>query len=427
LIQLLQKFKPYHRLIQNFTSLSILQIANYLFPLIVLPYIVRVLGPAKYGLINFAVAFIAYFNLISDYGFSLSGTKEVSIIRDDKEKLSKTFSAIITIKLLLSIVSFLFFIAIVYFIPFFKNNWEVYVLSYGFVIGGVLFPSWFYLGIEQMKYITIIQVLIRSIITVLIFILIKEESDYLLLVLLYSITQVMIGISGLLVARFKFQIRLKVPTLDDLKVRIKSGWNIFQSMIAINIYTTSNTFILGLFASEAVVGYYAAADKIRTAFQGVQSVLSQSVFPFVNNLLKESFDKFINFNKKLIFFAGGIGLILTITLFLFAPGITSLILGEQYLQSADILRIISIVPFLVSLSNVFGIQIMLPLGHDKTFNKIITTAAFIHIILLLTLIPEYFAIGTAVSVVITELLVTLLMFLFVVRSRILYKKSHLRY
>jgi len=174
LIQLPQKLKPYQRLIQNFTSLSILQIANFLFPLIVLPYVVRVLGPAKYGLINFAAAFIAYFNLISDYGFNLSGTKEISIIRDDKEKLSKTFSTIITIKLLLSIFSFLIFIPIVYFVPFFKNNWEVYVLSYGFVIGGVLFPSWFYQGMEQMKYITIIQVVIRSIVTALIFVLIKK-------------------------------------------------------------------------------------------------------------------------------------------------------------------------------------------------------------------------------------------------------------
>ena len=122
MVQFPQKLKPYQILIQNFTSLSILQIANYLFPLIVLPYVVRVLGPAKYGLINFAVAFIAYFNLISDYGFSLSGIKEISIIRDDEEKLSKTFSTIITIKLILSIVSFFIFIVIVYFIPFFKNN-----------------------------------------------------------------------------------------------------------------------------------------------------------------------------------------------------------------------------------------------------------------------------------------------------------------
>jgi len=230
-----EKFKPYQRLIQNFTSLSILQIANYLFPLIVLPYVVRVLGPAKYGLINFAAAFIAYFNLISDYGFSLSGTKEISIIRNDKIKLSKAFSVILTIKLLLSIVAFLFFILLVYFIPFFKNNWEVYVLSYGFVIGGVLFPSWFYQGMEQMKYITIIQVVIRSIVTALIFILIKKEDDYLLLVLLNSIAQIMIGILGIAFALAKFKIKFRPPSFEEIKIQLKSGWNIFQSMIAINI------------------------------------------------------------------------------------------------------------------------------------------------------------------------------------------------
>ena len=111
MLNLPEKLKLNRILIQNFTSLSILQIANYLFPLIVLPYVVRILGPAKYGLINFAAAFIAYFSLMCDYGFSLSGTKEISIIRDDKEKLSRTFSTIITIKLLLSVVSSLLFIS----------------------------------------------------------------------------------------------------------------------------------------------------------------------------------------------------------------------------------------------------------------------------------------------------------------------------
>jgi len=420
LIQLPQKLKPYQRLIQNFTSLSILQIANYLFPLIVLPYVVRVLGPAKYGLINFAAAFIAYFNLISDYGFSLSGTKEISIIRDDKEKLSKTFSAIITIKLLLSIVSFLFFIAIVYFIPFFKNNWEVYVLSYGFVIGGVLFPSWFYQGMEQMKYITIIQVVIRSIVTVLIFILIKEEGDYLLLVLLNSIAQIMIGIFGVVIALVKFKIKFRPPSFNEIKIQLKSGWNLFQSMIAINIYTTSNTFILGLFASETIVGFYAAADKIRIAFQGIQSVLSQTVFPYVNSLAKESYEKFLFFVKKLLKLETAIGFSISLILFIFSPQLVELLLGEKFVKSGELLRIISFVPFLVSLSNVFGIQTMLPLGFDKAFYKIISVAAFIHIILLLTLIPEYFAIGTAVSVIITEFLVTILMFVFLKYKKILF-------
>jgi len=420
LIHFPQKLKPYQRLIQNFTSLSILQIANFLFPLIVLPYVVRVLGPAKYGLINFAAAFIAYFNLISDYGFNLSGTKEISIIRDDKEKLSKTFSTIITIKLLLSIFSFLIFIVIVYFIPFFKNNWEVYVLSYGFVIGGVLFPGWFYQGIEQMKYITIIQVVIRSIVTVLIFILIKEESDYLLLVLLNSIAQIMIGIFGVVIVLLKFQVRFKLPSLEEINIQLKSGWNIFQSMIAINIYTTSNTFILGLFASEAVVGYYAAADKIRLAFQGIQSVLSQTVFPYVNSLVKESYEKYILFIKRLMKLEFVIGFSISLFLFIFPYQITDLLLGEKFAESGDLLRIISILPLLGSLNNVFGIQIMLPLGYDKAFNNVISYSALLHIIMLIILVPKYLAVGTTVSAVITEFIVTIFIIWFVRKNKIVY-------
>jgi len=425
LIQLPQKLKPYRRLIQNFTSLSILQVANYLFPLIVLPYIVRVLGPAKYGLINFAVAFIAYFNLISDYGFSLSGTKEISVIRDDKDKLSKGFSTIITIKLLLSIFSFFIFIIIVYFIPFFRNNWEVYVLSYGFVIGGVLFPSWFYQGMEQMKYITIIQVVIRSIVTVLIFVLIKEESDYLLLVLLNSSAQITIGILGIFISLVKFKIKFRTPSLEEIKIKLKSGWNIFQSMIAINIYTTSNTFILGLFASEAVVGYYAAADKIRMAFQGIQSVLSQTVFPYVNSLAKESYEKFILFIKRLLKLEFAIGFSISLILFIFSYQLTDLLLGEKFAASGELLRIVSALPLLISLSNLFGIQIMLPLGYDKSFNKIITLSAIFHLIILFLLVPKYFALGTAIGVVITEFIVTILTYFFVWKKKILYSNNEI--
>ena len=419
MLNLPEKLKLNRILIQNFTSLSILQIANYLFPLIVLPYVVRILGPAKYGLINFAAAFIAYFSLMCDYGFSLSGTKEISIIRDDKEKLSRTFSTIITIKLLLSVVSSLLFILIVYFIPFFKNNWEVYVLSYGFVIGGVLFPGWFYQGIERMKYITIIQVFVRSIATVLIFMLVNEENDYLLLVLLNSSAQILIGVAGLIVAGIKFKIKFRLPSFEEIKSQLKSGWNIFQSMIAINVYTTSNTFILGLFASETIVGYYAAADKIRMAFQGVQSVLAQTVFPHVNSLVKESYEKFILFIKRLLKLEVIIGFSISLLLFIFSPQLVKLLLGEKFVTSGELLRIISVLPVLISLSNIFGIQIMLPLGYDRAFNRIISSAALLHILLLIVIVPAYFAIGTSIAVVITESVVTLLTFLFVMRKKIL--------
>ena len=414
-----KKIKQYENLVQNFTSLSILQIANYLFPLIVLPYVVRVLGPAKYGLINFAAAFIAYFNLLCDYGFSLSGTKEISVIRNDKEKLSKIYSTIITIKTIFLVISFAILLLIVYLIPFFRENWDVYLLTYGFVIGGVLFPGWFYQGIEQMKYITFIQVFVRSISTALVFVLIKKTDDYLLLVLLNASAQVLIGVMGQVIALVKFNIKYKLPSVAEIIARLKSGWNIFLSMVSINIYTTSNTFILGLFASETIVGYFAAADKIRMAFQGIQSVLSQTVFPYVTNLAKQSYNDFIRFIKKLLKIEITLGLTVSIILFIFSYQLTDLILGEKFAASGELLRIISILPLLISLSNLFGIQTMIPLGYDRAFNSIISSSALLHIILLLILVPKYFAVGTSVAVVITEFVVTLLTFLFVLRKKIL--------
>jgi PST family polysaccharide transporter len=421
-ISLPKKFKSYDNLIKNFTSLSILQIANYLFPLIVLPYVVRVLGPAKFGLINFAAAFIAYFGLICDYGFSLSGTKAVSIIRDSKSELSKIFSSIITIKVILFCVAFVVLLAFISFIPLFKKDWELYLISYGIVLGNVLFPMWFFQGIEQMKYITLIQVFIRSIATVLIFLLIKEEADYILLVVLYSSTQILIGVIGIITAVTKFQLKLSLQPFNILKSHLISGWNIFLSMVSINLYTTSNTFILGLFASEATVGYYAAADKIRIAFQGLQSVMSQSVFPYVNKLAKESKARLLSFNKQLLKLEGVVSLIVSIILFAFAHQLSDLILGPEFSLSGKVLRILSILPFLISLNNVFGIHTMIPLGFEKSFSSIISGAAIVHIVLLLILIPQYFAIGTAIVVSITELLITVLMFLFLKKHKISFFK-----
>ncbi|MGD8306377.1 MAG: flippase [Ignavibacteria bacterium] len=413
------KLLPYRTIFKNFTSLSILQIANYLFPLIVLPYIVRVIGPSKYGLINFAAAFVAYFNIICDYGFNISGTKQISIIRDDKIKLNITYSNIVTIRILLSVIGLIILLLLVNLIDMFDVNRTVFLLSYGTVIGYALFPGWFFQGIEQMKYITIIQLIIRSIVTALIFILIKEEGDFILLILLNSLAQIVIGICGLIVAKTKFQIKFSFPKFRELRIQLKEGFSIFSSTVAINLYTTSNTFILGLFASETIVGFYAAADKIRIAFQGIQSVLSQTVFPHVNNLFKKSRQEYLIFIRKLMKLQVVLGFCISLILFVFSKEISDIILGEQFLSSAVLLRIISPLPFLISISNIYGIQIMLPMGLESIFNKIISLAAFIHLIILLILVPMFSAVGTSAAVVFTEFLISMIMLLYIRKRRIL--------
>lgn len=405
-------------LVKNFTSLSLLQLANYIFPVITLPYLVRVLGPEKYGLINFAAAFSAYFVIITDYGFNLSATQEISVNRNDKEKVSEIFSSVLTIKIILFFLSSGIFFLIVNMFELFSNDAGLYSIMFIGVVGIVLFPLWVYQGVEQMKYILIINVAIRSVTIVSIFLLVKVENDYLLLAVIYTITQVMTGITGLFFAIRKFDLRYLFPSKVQLLEQLKKGWNLFLSSIWINLYTTSNVFILGLFAPNSVVGYYSAADKVRIAFQGILSSMSQSVFPYVNKLLAESYQKFISFNRKLLKISFMIGIIISSSLFLFAEPIVKIVLGNEYSPSVIVLRIIAWLPLIIFLSNVFGIQTMLPLNYQKKFSQILFLAALINLMISFSIVPSYFEIGTAVSMLVTEIFVTLSFFIFIRMKRI---------
>lgn len=410
--KLVEKIHNNKVLFKNFTSLSLLQLANYIFPIITLPYLVRVLGPEKYGLINFATAFAGYFTILTDYGFNLSATQEVSVNRNNKEKISEIFSSVITIKTLLFFLSGMIFLGVTFLFPLFHSHINLFTVTFLGVMGTVLFPLWLYQGVEQMKYILIINVMIRSITVIMIFVIVRTENDYLLLAVLYTITHLVIGTIGLIFAIRKFAIKYKLPSSNDLLEHLKKGWNLFLSTIWINLYTTSNVFILGLFAPNNVVGYYAAADKIRIAFQGVLSSMSQSVFPYVSKLLSESYERFIGFNKKLLKIAFTAGLGISIILFLFAEPIIDIVLGKDYAQSIAVLRIIAWLPLIIFLSNVAGIQTMLPLNKHSSFSVILFFAALINLTLAFILVPNYFAIGTASAVLITEIFVTVTFFIF---------------
>jgi PST family polysaccharide transporter len=413
-----ENIKPYKTLIKNFTSLSILQIANYIFPLITLPYLVRVLGPEKFGLVNFAMAFAAYFMIITDYGFNLSATQEISIHRNNVQRISEIFSSVFTLKMLLFVFSTLIFITIVLIVPLFKEYLILFEITFLSVLGTALFPLWLYQGIERMKYILIISVSVKVITTILIFIIIQSENDFIKLAGLNTLNQFAIGIIGLMFALKKFRIKYTFPNKSLLSQQLRRGWNLFLSTVSINLYTTSNVFILGLFAPANVVGYFAAADKVRMAFQGILSPMSQSVFPFVNKLLSESYDRFISFNKKLFKIALIVGAVISVSLFLFAEQIVNIVLGIEYQTSIPVLRIIAWLPLVIFLSNVFGIQTMLPLNKHKNFSSILFFAAILNLTLSFIVVPIYFEVGTSISVLLTEIFITLAFFVFIKKSNI---------
>lgn len=402
------------KLFSNFISLSVVQIANYIFPLITIPYLVRVLGVEKFGLISFAQAFILYFSLITNYGFNLSAPRSISINRDDLSEVSKIFNSIMILKVILMFFSLIILSLTVLVFDKFRDEWIVYLFTFGFIIGEVLFPLWFFQGMEKMKSIAILSLLSKLFYTVSVFIFVRSEVDYILVPLLNSLGIILSGIISLWIVIKNFNILLSIPSFTDLKIQLKEGWSIFFSNIAISVYTISNTFILGIFTNDTIVGYYSAAEKIIRAFQGLLNPIFQSVYPHISKLAivsKESALKLIN---NLGWMIGLFTMIISSLIFLFSEEIIYLFLGGSFLRSVTVLKILSFIPFLIGLSSIYASLFMLGFGYTKKWSKIILTASFVDVMLVLLFvwIIPLGEVGVSISWLFTEIFVVMISYLY---------------
>ncbi len=419
-IKLKQKFQKeeHKRLLSNFISLALLQGINYILPLITFPYLVRVLGVEKFGLLAFASATIAYFNILTDYGFNLTATREISIYRDNKSKLNEIFSSVIIVKFILMIVSFILLLVLIFSFPKFREDCKIFILTFGMIIGQVLFPQWFFQGIERMKYITFLNILAKGLFTIAIFIFIHKSSDYWKVPLINSLGFIVAGAIALYIIFKDFNIKFSFQRLNVLKQYFIDGWHIFISNIAISLYTVSTTFILGLFTNNTIVGYYSIADKIKSAVQGLLGPVSQTIYPYISKKVKENKLAGLKFIKKIIIYIGIFSFVLSFLLFLFAPEIIHLVAGAKYDRSILVLRIIAFLPFIIALSNIFGIQTMLNFNRKKAFSKILISGSVLNIILSIILVPLFQEIGSAISVLIVEFYITLIMFIYLQKTGI---------
>jgi PST family polysaccharide transporter len=419
------KIKRNKTLIFNFTSLSILQICNYIFPFITLPYLVRVLGPERFGFVNFIIAFTGYFGIITDYGFNLSGTQSISVNRDDKTQLNKTFSSILLIKLMLFAACSIIFIICLFCINRFAEDWLAYSAGFLSVFGSVLFPVWLFMGLEKMKYVSIINITVKLLFTISIFVLIINRSHSVLYLFIYSLHLIIIGLMGIYVSIVNLKLKFVWPSKAELIFHMKEGWYVFLSTFSISLYTISNTFILGLFASNEVVGYFSAADKIRSAVQGFFSSASQAVYPHLSSLFVQSRQAALSFVKKFFYIIVCLGSIASILTMIFAEKIVIIFLGTQYRESVVLLQIISFLPLIIMIGNVFGVQTLLNAGYKKAFSKILAISAAVNIVISFVFVPKYLALGTSIIVMIVESFVTLGFYFQLNKNNIhIFRKSH---
>lgn len=388
--------------LHNVISLSELQVITYLFPIILIPYLFRMIGPEKFGLIAFAQAFVQYFCILTDYGFNVSATKEIALCIEQKIKVRKVIAAVMTVKAVLGLFSFLILGTLVYFVPKFRNDWMVYVLSFGAVLGGALFPAWFFQGAERMKYTAQLNIIGQFIFAFCIFSFIRGPRDYLLVPLITSLVALMTGLWGQYILLSRFDIHFQLPEYQDIRQQLQAGWNVFISNVAINAYTITRVFAVGLLTNNTTTGFYSIAEKIANAVQTFPlSSFSQAIFPRLSKIFKRNKAKAFEIMQQVQLITIMISLIFLPAIFIFAPLIVKLVCGGDYPATILSLRFLLVSIFFIS-SNAFRVQFLLVCGKTDIYSRIHITMAILGLPLIILFIYSFSYVGAAMATAIIE-------------------------
>src|SRR5699024_6176021 len=226
----------------------------YVFPLLTIPYLAKVIGVDSFGKIAFASAVVVWFQTIADWGFNFTATRDVAKNRDDKEKVSEIFSNVLWARMLLAVLSFLLLVIAILLIPEFKENKSILLITFLLIPGHILYPDWFFQAIEKMKYITIFNLLSKLLFTILIFVFIKKKSDFILQPLFTTLVYIVSGVIVMYLIKVKWKIKIKQPGIKNILKTIKGSTDVFINNITPNLYNSFSIVLLGFWGGPVANG-----------------------------------------------------------------------------------------------------------------------------------------------------------------------------
>jgi PST family polysaccharide transporter len=375
-------------------------------PLITLPYLVRVLGVENFGLVNFSLAIIMYFNILVSFGFNLSATRDISINRDNLEKISEIFSAVMIVKIIIACISLLILSVLILFVNMFSEHAMLYYATFGIVIGNVVFPSWFFQGMERMKYITYINVISKISFTILIFVLVKNNTDYIFVPILNSLGAVLGGLYSLWLIFKLFNVKVRVPSRKIIQEQVKNSYHFFLSRVASNGSRYFATTMIGIYFGNTLVGYYSMVEKLFYAFMSLGGIVSQTIYPYMSRT------KNIIFFKKLFLIVISTSILILIPVMYFNEELLFVVFHVK----SDMLSTIFIIVFSGSIfgiaSALVGYPLLAAFGYIKEANNSLIYASLLYVLYILftTLILQNIFYVSAALVIYEFLAITFRLF-----------------
>jgi PST family polysaccharide transporter len=381
------------RLGDNFLSLLVLQFINYLLPLFLIPYLIRILGIEGFGIYSFILAIIMYGVQMSDYGFELSATYHISLHQNNPDKINEIFSSVLIIKLLIALFYLIFLTLLTYLIDKLFLYQELIFLTFGMLLGHILSPLWFFQGVEKMRYIMYLNGISKLFFTLAVFLVVKEDSDLYLLILLNTVITLIIGISSLYLAIKKFNIRVSFQSWNRLLFYLKEGWYIFTSKFAVEFYTTVNMILLGFFASPLIVGYYAVSVKIIHAIGSLLDPLTRTVYPYLVKVYKHSNKTYMARNRALSVVIFIIMTPIALLVGYFSDSILEIITGKEVMPlNIEILKLFSVTLIVYLYGSQFT-NMLVTIKKTKILNKILFMTAGVNLLFAPLLLYFYGVMG----------------------------------
>ncbi|GAF02029.1 oligosaccharide flippase family protein [Saccharicrinis fermentans] len=364
----------------------------------------------------FAQTVVIYFSVLINFGFGISATKAIANAKYDKRKINEIVSAVYILKAFLFVASFVIYIILLFTVEVFYNHMFLFFISFFATLFEFLFPQWYFQGVERMRYITILGVCSKVLFTLLIFIFVKNSSDYVLVPLFNVIGFLVIGVWSLYILVRKECITFRRLPLHVLKVYLYDSWPLFLSAASIQLYVNANKLIIGSFLGMRDVAIYDLGEKVLKLLKVPIRMIGQASFPSLAR------NKSINEINRYLLVAMALIMFCLSLVNIFSKDIILLLAGPNLLDAEIIVRLLTFSTIFIVISQFMGNSRMIIFGFHKQYSLVISISVLYFIVstFLLFIINKLGLVALTLNSIFVEVIGAFLMVLFCYRKKILF-------
>ncbi len=404
---------------RNSAALYGVQFCRKVIPLITIPYLAHILGVVGWGTVAFVLSLGELIALFIEFGFNISATREVSQNRHSRPACSRIMAGVLSAQALLALLGLAIATTVSFFLPVLHDHPLLLGAGLLYAVAQGFMPLWFFQGLEQLGLAAALEVTGKLLALGALFVFVCHPQDAWKVVAIQACASLLSTLAGLVLAIRLFS--WHTPDYVLLVSALRRGWPMFVFRSAESLYGVGNAFILGLFAPPSVVGYFAVAEKISKAVFGLLNPIRDALFPRLSHLVVTEPLRAARLARRGVAMMSAVGLVLSGTLYVAAPLLIHALAGRGFERAVTVLRILSPLPVVLSLTYSAGMQWLLPLGRDAAVNRIILVGGAINVTVAFLVAPRFAEVGMAASVLAAELLVCIGMVFTVISSTDLWK------